>query len=65
MSPRGGARPGAGRPVHGDARTGNLRLRFPPAKLEAWKQAADAAGVTLTDWVEAACDARAEKGQDE
>jgi hypothetical protein len=62
VSPRGGKRPGAGRPIAGDARAGTLNRRYPLAKLEAWKQAADAAGMTLTDWVEAACDAFAVKG---
>lgn len=54
---RGGARLGAGRKPLGDKRTASLAgVRLPPAKLEAYQQAAARAGVTLTEWVEANLD---------
>lgn len=60
MAPRGGSRKGAGRRPEGDKRDASLAgVRLPVAKLEAYKQAAELRGMTLTAWVEAACDAAA------
>lgn len=54
---RGGKRKGAGRPKDGDGSTASLHIRIPLAKLEAYRQAAVARGVSVTDLVQTAVDA--------
>lgn len=52
MSPRGGPRPGAGRPPGRDPeRSVALRVRCSPSDLSRWKAAAEAAGKDLSTWV--------------
>lgn len=60
---RGGKRPGAGRKPIGDPRDAQLYIRCKRANLEAWKEAAAVAGVSLTDWVETALDDAAARGR--
>lgn len=51
MTPRGGARYGAGRPRASDPRE-RLSLRLPRSLLAAVRAAAEAEGLTVTVWVE-------------
>jgi len=57
MSPRGGKRPGAGRPSTGA--TKRLNIRVSPGRLAAYHEAAARAGVKLSDWVIAVLDVKA------
>ena len=57
MTPRGGARPGAGRPPSGQPRKANLCIRL-PVELDAWVRAeAVRRGVSISAVVEEAVDA--------
>ena len=59
MSPRGGPRPGSGRP-RSDPGT-RLHVRVSPDQLQRWHRAADEEGRDLSTWVRLTLDRRAEE----
>lgn len=53
--PRGGRRPGAGRPAISGEAMACVSVAFGTDELAAYKAAAEARGVSLAAWVRAAC----------
>jgi uncharacterized protein (DUF1778 family) len=53
----GGRRPGAGRTADAGGPTSPLTIRVTDAERALWEDAAAAAGMSLRDWIRAACDA--------
>lgn len=52
MSPRGGKREGAGRKPVIDPRDTPMPVRVSAGRLQAYREAAERAGMSLTEWVE-------------
>ncbi len=56
----GGKRPGSGaKPKYGDTMR-NIALRATDDQRSNWERAADAAGLSLSEWIRAVCDQAAE-----
>ena len=61
-SARGGPREGSGRPpANGEGYGAPLYLRVKASQRERWQAAADAAGLSLSEWVRRVLDAEASK----
>jgi hypothetical protein len=63
VTPPGGRRPGAGRKARAGDPAKNRTIRATDAEWALWQDEAAAAGLGISDWVRAACDALAARRQ--